>query len=71
MSAKSSKEILKLLNEYKEVRKDFKKESKFNKLNIDIELLNNNNFQIVDKTTKISINVLMFWSFFKKNKPYG
>ena len=44
MSDKSSKEILKLLNEYKEVRKDFKKESKFNKLNIDIELLNNNNF---------------------------
>ena len=27
--------------------------------------------QIVDKTTKISMNVLMFWSFFKKNKPYG
>ena len=23
-------------------------------------------FQIVDKTTKISMNVLMFWSFFKK-----
>ena len=22
--------------------------------------------QIVDKTTKISMNVLMFWSFFKK-----
>ena len=28
-------------------------------------------FQIVDKTTKISMNVLMFWLFFKKNKPYG
>ena len=28
-------------------------------------------FQIVDKKTKISMNVLMFWSFFKKNKPYG
>jgi len=28
-------------------------------------------YQIVDKTTKISMNVLMFWSFFKKNKPYG
>ena len=27
--------------------------------------------QIVDKTTKISMNVLMFWSFFKKNKLYG
>ena len=27
--------------------------------------------QIVDKKTKISMNVLMFWSFFKKNKPYG
>ena len=27
-------------------------------------------FQIVDKTTKISMNILMFWSFFKKNKPY-
>ena len=27
--------------------------------------------QAVDKTTKISMNVLMFWSFFKKNKPYG
>ena len=27
--------------------------------------------QIVDKTTKISMNVFMFWSFFKKNKPYG
>ena len=26
--------------------------------------------QIVDKTTKISMNILMFWSFFKKNKPY-
>jgi len=23
--------------------------------------------QIVDKTTKISMNILMFWSFFKKN----
>ena len=30
----------------------------------------NENFQIVDKTTKISMNILMFWSFFKKNKPY-
>ena len=29
-----------------------------------------NNSQIVDKTTKISMNILMFWSFFKKNKPY-
>ena len=29
-----------------------------------------NEFQIVDKTTKISMNILMFWSFFKKNKPY-
>lgn len=28
-------------------------------------------YQIVDKKTKISMNVLMFWSFFKKNKPYG
>ena len=27
-------------------------------------------YQIVDKTTKISMNILMFWSFFKKNKPY-
>ena len=27
--------------------------------------------QIVDKTTKISMNILIFWSFFKKNKPYG
>lgn len=44
MGDKSSREILKLLNEYKEVRKDFKKESKSNKINIDIELLNNNNF---------------------------
>jgi len=30
----------------------------------------NANDQIVDKTTKISMNILMFWSFFKKNKPY-
>ena len=30
----------------------------------------NEGFQIVDKTTKISMNILMFWSFFKKNKPY-
>ena len=30
----------------------------------------NDNIQIVDKTTKISMNILMFWSFFKKNKPY-
>ena len=29
-----------------------------------------NKLQIVDKTTKISMNILMFWSFFKKNKPY-
>ena len=29
-----------------------------------------NKTQIVDKTTKISMNILMFWSFFKKNKPY-
>ena len=27
--------------------------------------------QIVDKKTKISLNVLMFSSLFKKNKPYG
>ena len=44
MGDKSSREILKLLNEYKEVRKDYKKESKSNKIKIDIELLNNNNF---------------------------
>ena len=33
-------------------------------------LKNEPNIQIVDKTTKISMNILMFWSFFKKNKPY-
>ena len=41
---KSSKEILKLISEYKKVQKDFKKEPKSNKMNMSIKLLNNNNF---------------------------
>ena len=36
-----------------------------------LNTVNNTSNQIVDKKTKISMNVLMFWSFFKKNKPYG
>ena len=36
----------------------------------EIKIIFNENKQIVDKTTKISMNILMFWSFFKKNKPY-
>lgn len=44
MNDKSSKEILKLISEYKKVQKDFKKEPKFNKMNMSIKLLNNNNF---------------------------
>lgn len=44
MNDKSSKEILKLISEYKKVQKDFKKEPKSNKMNMSIKLLNNNNF---------------------------
>lgn len=44
MNDKSSKEILKLISEYKKVQKDFKKEPKSNKINMSIKLLNNNNF---------------------------
>ena len=46
----------------------------FMKLRGKVMLKNNKkekfSLQIVDKTTKISMNILMFWSFFKKNKPY-
>ena len=44
MNAKSSNEIIKLIEEYKKVQKDFNKESKSNKMNMSIKLLNNNNF---------------------------
>ena len=44
MNAKSSNEIIKLIEEYKKVQKDFKKEPKSNKMNMSIKLLNNNNF---------------------------
>ena len=44
MNAKSSNEIIKLIEEYKKAQKDFNKESKSNKMNMSIKLLNNNNF---------------------------